>query len=130
MAASPCCWTAGAVRTPAGAKLVVPTAALAGWSSGNGPAQGDEIVMASMPAMRLASTAADKVPGVREAMAEAFARYAASDLLCYFADGPQALVARQVAHWDPVLDWARDDLGLELVRTVGDRPPAPAAGDG
>ena len=50
---------------------------------------------------------------------EEVARYAGSDLLCYFADAPAELTARQQASWGPLLDWAADTLGLSLVRAAG-----------
>ena len=37
------------------------------------------------------------------AVADQVAQYAGSDLLCYFAEDPAALVARQEASWGPVL---------------------------
>jgi len=45
-------------------------------------------------------------------------RYAGSDLLCYRADGPEALVARESEHWDPHLDWAAN-MGARLVLAEG-----------
>ncbi|MCP6769967.1 hypothetical protein NL529_34475, partial [Klebsiella pneumoniae] len=33
--------------------------------------------------------------------------YAASDLLCYRAEAPAALVTEQARLWDPILDWVR-----------------------
>jgi chaperone required for assembly of F1-ATPase len=47
-----------------------------------------------------------------------------TDLLCYRADGPAALVARQALAWDPLLDWAARDLGARLVVTAGVIPVA------
>jgi chaperone required for assembly of F1-ATPase len=47
------------------------------------------------------------------------ARYAGSDLLCYFAEEPQRLVQRQALAWSPLLDWAEAELGLRLERTAG-----------
>jgi chaperone required for assembly of F1-ATPase len=107
------------VRTPAGAVLTVPTEALARMLAAEWEAQGRDIVMASMPAVRLAFTALDRVSQTREAVCTEVARYASSDLLCYFADQPKALEERQLAAWGPVLDWARDSLQLHLARTAG-----------
>src|SRR3954468_13308864 len=91
------------VLTPSGAKLALPTQALAALVAEEWADQGDEIALADMPATRLAHTAADRVPQVREAVAEEAARYAGSDVLCYFADGPEALVALERAEWEPWL---------------------------
>jgi len=107
------------VRTPAGARLVMPTGALARLVAEEWSLQGEEIVLADMPSTRLAHTAFDRVPQVREAVAEEAARYAGSDVLCYFADGPEGLAARERAEWEPWLDWAETELGLHFVRVTG-----------
>ena len=52
------------------------------------------------------------------------AGYGATDLLCYRAEGPAALVARQAEAWDPLLDWARDSLNAPLQVTSGVLPTA------
>ena len=40
-------------------------------------------------------------------------------LTCYRADGPKELIARQVAGWDPLLDWADATLGARLLPVEG-----------
>ena len=110
------------VRTPAGAALVAPTEAMAKLLAAEWDAQGEYVAMATMPAVRLAFTALDRVAEAREAVAAEVARYAGADLLCYFADGPEALVERQLHHWGPVLEWAESELQLHLIRTVGISP--------
>jgi chaperone required for assembly of F1-ATPase len=107
------------VRTPAGSKLVLPTLALAALAAEEWAAQGKEIVLADMPATRLAHTAVDRVPQAHAAVAEETASYAGSDVLCYFADGPDVLVSREQAEWEPWLDWAEQELGLRFVRVTG-----------
>jgi len=106
-------------KTPQGRPLILLTAALAEMVASEWAGQGDEIVYGDMPATRLAFTTIDAVADAREETAGEVARYAGSDLLCYFADSPQKLVERQLAHWGPVLDWAREELGLEFERAVG-----------
>ncbi|HEX8568928.1 MAG TPA: ATP12 family protein, partial [Caulobacteraceae bacterium] len=85
------------------------------------------IDIATMPATRLAFTAIDRTGQAREAMAQEAARYAGSDLLCYFADSPKALAERQAREWEPVLEWAEAELGLRFNRTAGivhcEQPP-------
>jgi chaperone required for assembly of F1-ATPase len=116
------------VRTPAGARLVLPCEALAELLAMEWAAQGEDIVIAGMHATRLAFTAADAAPDAREAIAEGVASYAGSDLLCYFADSPKALLERQLAHWGPVLEWAERELDLHFNRAVGIiHQPQPAA---
>ncbi len=106
-------------RTPNGAKLVLPAAALAELVAEEWTAQGDVIAFAAMPATRLAFTVIDHIGRAREAVAEEVARYAAADLLCYFAEGPASLARDQEARWAPLLDWAKTELGLHFVRTTG-----------
>jgi len=52
-------------------------------------------------------------------VADEVAKYLGSDLLCYRADTPAGLVARQAQHWDPILDWAREALGARFVLAEG-----------
>jgi chaperone required for assembly of F1-ATPase len=47
------------------------------------------------------------------------AAYGGTDLLCYRAVGPEALIARQAAAWNPLLDWSADTLGAPLNVTSG-----------
>ncbi len=46
-------------------------------------------------------------------------RYAGTDMLCYRADWPEELVARQTARWDPVTDWLATTFGARLVLAEG-----------
>ena len=116
------------VRTPAGVRMLLPTPALADLVAGEWAAQAEHIVIDDMPAARLAFTAIDRAPQARDEVAAEIARHAGSDVLCYFADGPDLLVEREAAQWTPMLDWARQDLGLELIRVAGlmHRPQPPA----
>ncbi|WP_334161381.1 ATP12 family chaperone protein [Phenylobacterium sp.] len=107
------------VRTPKGARLVLPTRPIAEQVAGEWAGQGETIELAGMHATRLANTALDSIPQAREATAQSVADYAGSDLVCYFAEQPAGLVSRQQAHWGPVLDRAERDLGLAFVRCAG-----------
>jgi chaperone required for assembly of F1-ATPase len=106
-------------RTPAGKRLVLPTAALAELVCAEWASQGDIIDISRMAATRLAFVAADRIAVHRAATAAELGRYAGSDLICYFADGPRALVERQEERWGPLLDWAREELSLSLIRVAG-----------
>jgi chaperone required for assembly of F1-ATPase len=108
-----------APKAPGGAPLVLPTPGLAALAAEEWDAQDPHIVMVSMPAVRLAWTALEKIAAAREAVADEIARYAGSDLICYRAEGPRELVAQQAAAWDPLLDWARVELGVALEPTTG-----------
>ena len=107
------------VRTPAKAPLVVPTNALAQAIADEWQAQTGPVRPATMPFTRMANSAIDKVTPLRTAVVAEVAGYGASDLLCYRAEGPVALVARQAAGWDPLLGWAAAALQAPLVVRVG-----------
>jgi chaperone required for assembly of F1-ATPase len=109
------------IKTPAGGVLVLPNAALADMLAREWDAQATHIVMARMPATRLAFTVVDFMAGARDAVAAEIGRYAGSDAICYFADEPDALIERQVNRWGPVIDWAEATLGVEFVRVTGIR---------
>ena len=86
--------------------------------------QGEFIELAGMNASRLGFTAIEAIPPVRDQVAQQFADYAGSDLICYFAEAPSALVARQTEAWEPVLIRAEAELGLAFVRAAGIRHQA------
>ncbi len=108
-----------AVRTPAKAELVVPTQALAREIAAEWDAQEGEIVPATMPMTRAANAAIDRVAREQAAVAAMLAEYGSSDLLCYRAESPAELVARQAEAWDPLLDWAESVFSARLRTTTG-----------
>lgn len=110
------------VRTPGKRPLAVRQKALAEAIAAEWEAQGERIDPASMPLTRLANTIIDGVIGREAEVRGDILKYAASDLLCYRAGGPEGLVRRQRAAWDPVLAWARARLGVRLVLTEGVMP--------
>jgi chaperone required for assembly of F1-ATPase len=107
------------VRTPGNQRLVLPTRALAEQVAAEWTAQTDVIELATMHATRLANTAVDSIPTVREATADQIANYAGADLLLYFAEEPQGLIARQALHWVPILERAEAEARLSFVRASG-----------
>ena len=107
------------VRTPGGTRLVLPTAGLAALVAEDWAAQDAFIDMSAMHAQRLANTAIDAIPASRKATAQSVADFAASDLLCYRAEAPQALVQRQAERWDPMLARAEAEAGLVFTRAAG-----------
>jgi len=108
-----------AVKTPGKALLVLPTEAAARLIADEFAAQGETLDLASMPVYRLVNTAIDGVANDPQAVVEDILRFSSSDLLCYRADGPETLVARQNEAWDSVLDWARATLGARFVLAEG-----------
>jgi len=107
------------VRTPGRNLLSMPTEAAARLVADEFAAQGETIDPVTMPVTRLVNTAVDGVALDPQAVLEDILRFASSDLLCYRADAPEGLVARQNERWDPVLDWARSALGARFVLAEG-----------
>ena len=112
------------VRTPAKAPLVVPTQALAQAIAEEWDAQVETIDPRTMPMTRAANAAIDKVRPQKDEVAALIAEYGETDLLCYRADAPEALVERQKAAWDPWLTWAEKELRAPLRVTGGVIPVA------
>lgn len=102
------------VRTPAKAPLHVPTLVMAEAVAAEWDAQKDVLDPMTMPVTRGANAAIDKVRTQRHEVIELLAEYGDSDLLCYRAAGPEALIQRQAAGWDPVLEWAATSLDAQL----------------
>lgn len=102
------------VKTPAKTALIVPTRAMAAAIAAEWDAQDTGINPNTMPVTRSANAAIDKVRTQHAEVADMLADYGDSDLLCYRADSPAELVARQAEIWDPALDWAADSLGVRL----------------
>lgn len=107
------------VRTPARRALAAPSRALAQAIAEEWNAQGREIDPARMPLTRLANAVIDAVAASPAAVAADIEAYLGSDLVCYRAEAPAELVARQAAAFDPVLDWARDTFGARFTLTQG-----------
>jgi chaperone required for assembly of F1-ATPase len=119
-----------AVKTPAKAPLVLPTRALAEAIAAEWEAQQGRVRPETMPCTRAANSAIDKVAPLRAEVIAELAGYGGTDLICYRATGPQPLIDRQRAAWDPLLHWAAA-LGAPLTATHGvipvDQPPASLA---
>jgi chaperone required for assembly of F1-ATPase len=106
-------------RTREGAPLALPTRALGALIAAEWAAQGPTVERGSMPATRLAEIAIDAGVRAREAQIETLERYGATDLVCYFAEHPRALVERQARVWGGLMAWAEETHGLALVRGHG-----------
>ena len=105
------------VRTPAKAVLAVPTQAFAEAVAAEWNAQSDDVDPETMPLMRVACTAMDHVAITRAEREAEAARFGETDLVCYRVTDPAALVERQRAAWDPLIDWASSRFGAALVST-------------
>lgn len=112
------------VRTPGRVPLALPTPALAEAVAGEWRSVEETVDPRAMPLTGLANAAIDRIGADPAPFADGLARYAESDLLCYRADSPPELVARQDAVWNPLLDWARDryDVHFTLVAGIMHQP--------
>ncbi|WP_072392773.1 ATP12 family protein [Hyphomicrobium sp. CS1GBMeth3] len=112
------------IRTPAKRELVLPSEALAVAIAAEWQAQGEHIDPASMPLTRLANVAIDAVEERKVDVADDIVAFAASDLLCYRAESPDALVRRQADAWNPILAWAKEELAADFKLRAGLMPIA------
>ena len=108
-----------AVKTPAKASLTLPSAGFAEAVRAEWDAIEEKIDPTKMPYTRTANAAIDKVAVQHAEVADMIADYAGTDLLCYRAESPEELRARQDAAWDPLLAWARETYGARLEVTSG-----------
>lgn len=107
------------IRTPGRLALVLPGEALAEAVAEEWRGQGDEIQPHTMPLTGLANAAIERVSPDTASFARGLAVYGESELLCYRADSPPDLVARQSEEWDPILDWARSRYDASFVLVSG-----------
>lgn len=110
------------IRTPAGRPLLLPTAAMAEAVAEEWQAQQEVVEPRTMPMTRAANSALDKVAAQRQATIDLLSEYGGTDLLCYRAEGPDELMTREAAAWDPLLDWMGATFGARLTVTSGIMP--------
>ncbi|MCI4661102.1 MAG: ATPase [Neomegalonema sp.] len=106
------------LKTPAKAEFLAPQA-IAEAAAAEWDAQQEHILPDSMPITRAVNSAIDRVAPQREGVIDQIWGYGGTDMLCYRADHPIALIERQALHWDPLLDWARERLGAPLCTVEG-----------
>ncbi|MDF1794451.1 MAG: ATPase [Thalassobaculaceae bacterium] len=110
------------LNSPGKRPLRLPTRDLADAVAGEWDAQGETIDPASMAMMSFAATVTDRVTPQRDHVVGEIAGFGGSDLLCFLADGPEELVARQVAQWSSWRDRAEQRLEVGLGVTAGVMP--------
>jgi len=110
------------VRTPGRRVLRLPTRPMGEAIAAEWREQGEEIEPAGMGLTRLANSALDRTGPNRTLVIGQVAEYGGADLLCYRADAPGELVARQDAAWQPLLDWLAEAHGARLRVTTGVTP--------
>jgi chaperone required for assembly of F1-ATPase len=107
------------IKTPSGHKVNVPARTIADAIAAEWNAQGETIDPLTMPLTRFANSVVEGVADKIDAVADDIAKYLESDLLFYRAGHPEALVAREAAHWDPILLWAANTLGAHFILAEG-----------
>jgi len=111
------------IHLPNGGVLRVAPPALAAaiaeeWRQAGGM-KGGEMSFADTPLTRIAATARERIAPDPAPTADAIARYGETDLLCYWAETPRALMDRQAEDWQPWLDWAALTFDAPLRVTSG-----------
>ena len=124
-----------AMRLPGGGTLTIGSAALASaiaaeWQAAGG-AKGGTMGPHDVPLTGLAGTAQNHVAANPSITIAGVAAYGETDLLCYRATDPEALVRRQDLSWQPWLEWSARALDAPLLTTRGithvAQPPASLA---
>lgn len=119
------------VRTPGRVPLSLPTPALTAGVVAEWQAVGETVDPRLMPLTGLSNAAIDRIAPDPATFAAGLAQYGESDLLCYRAELPEPLVARQAAAWDPVIAWAQGRYDIAIAVTAGiihvPQPPATIA---
>jgi chaperone required for assembly of F1-ATPase len=107
------------IRTPSGRQVTAPRREIADAIAAEWNAQGEMINPLSMPLTRFANSVVEAVADRLDAVADDVAKYLGTDLLFYRAGHPEALVATEAAHWDPIVFWAADALGAHFILAEG-----------
>ncbi len=99
--------------------LVVPTEGFAEKIALEWAAVDGKINKHLMPFTRMAEAALDAAGSECAGIVDNLTGYGETDLLCYRAESPIELIARQAENWDPLLDWAAQALAAPLHKTQG-----------
>lgn len=110
------------LRTPAKLALVIPTGALGLAVAEEWNAAPVTFNPQAMVLTGLANAAIDRIAPDPAAFAAELAHYGENDLLCYRADGPEALVSAQNQSWDSLLAWGRRRFDVDFTVTRGILP--------
>ncbi len=106
------------LKTPQKASLVLPTRAYAEGIAQEWDSVGEDINPLIMHLTRAANATIDSVMPAHADVADMLAEYGGTDLVCYRADSPVELVARQTRAWDPILAWSAVK-GVDLKTATG-----------
>lgn len=103
------------LSTPKRKPFIMPNAATAQIIADEWNAQPKVLDPNLMPITRLINVAIDNAGDNRAEMVAEIRNYAATDLLCYMVSAPAPIAAEQKELWQPILDWAKSEHGLEFV---------------
>ena len=107
------------LKTPAKKDLVLPNQEIAERIRQEWESQGEYIDVRTMGVTKIANSALDFVAGKESEVVDELCSYAASDLICYFAEEPEELVSLQQKHWSPVHTWLQENLDIRLNTASG-----------
>ncbi len=107
------------LKTPMKRPLIVPSQTLAAEISAEWQVVEGKVETAKMPYTSFAYAGLDQAVEERAEIAAKIALYGETDLLCYRAEAPQELAARQAEAWGPILQWSAETLGAPLNVTAG-----------
>src|SRR5256714_3469763 len=107
------------IKTPSGKVVAAPRREIAAAIAAEWQAQGETIEPLTMPLTRFANSVVEAVVDRVDAVTEDVAKYLGTDLLFYRAGHPEALVAKEAEHWDPILYWAANELGAHFMLAEG-----------
>jgi chaperone required for assembly of F1-ATPase len=125
-----------ALKTPAGAEIAVGRRALAlgmveEWRGHVPRGKAPKIDFGKLPLTRIVGTAIDRIPLKRDAILDELIAHAETELLCFRAAAPAALVERQMRVWQPLLDWLALAYDAPLIVShaiaAPDQPPSSLA---
>lgn len=108
-----------AVKTASKVDLLIPNQAIADAVMMEWSAQEKHIVPNTMPLTQILNTKIDRISKDRAAITSYVLKYFDTDLLCYRADFPPALMQKQQELWQPWLDWFEVQYGISMKTTTG-----------
>lgn len=107
------------IKTPSGRVVIAPRQEIAEAIAAEWQAQQETIDPLTMPLTRFANSVIEGVVDRADVVADDVAKYLGTDLLFYRAGHPEALVAKEAAHWDPIVFWAAESLGAHFMLAEG-----------
>ena len=106
-------------KTSGRKQLVSPTKALAELVVAEFTAQKEFIDPFSMPVLRIINPAIDSVSSLMGEVRADIANYAGTDMLCYRANEPEKLIARQNAAWNSIISRVESEIGSRFILAEG-----------